>query len=120
MVTNHEELPQSPAVQLLTVVDVLSVYSGRPGCMCGCKGKYFLTEESREEADAFRGYPHSDEDVSQRQVTRVLRLVQAAEDNPSMRIARDLEYVWVQVGQRVYAVYLTQGARNRLSLFAAE
>ena len=31
----------------LTVKDVIRVYNGKPGCMCGCKGTYSETSRSK-------------------------------------------------------------------------
>jgi hypothetical protein len=35
---------------MLTVQDTLRTYSGRPGCMCGCNGKYNESERARKMA----------------------------------------------------------------------
>jgi hypothetical protein len=51
-------------LQTLTVADILTAYSGKPGCMCGCNGTYNVTELSRTEASEKRGYSYDDEDVS--------------------------------------------------------
>jgi len=31
---------------MFTLADVKTVYSGKPGCMCGCRGKYTTPEQS--------------------------------------------------------------------------
>jgi hypothetical protein len=31
---------------MFTLANVKTVYSGRPGCMCGCRGKYTTPEQS--------------------------------------------------------------------------
>jgi hypothetical protein len=35
---------------MLTVMDTVRAYSGRPGCMCGCVGKYNEGERARKMA----------------------------------------------------------------------
>lgn len=60
----------------LSASDVASVYSGRPGCMCGCKGNHRYSSEHREAASKRRGYAVSDDEVNDRQVRKVLALVQ--------------------------------------------
>lgn len=35
--------PSPEFLQGLTIDKVNRVYSGKPGCMCGCNGKYFTT-----------------------------------------------------------------------------
>ena len=110
----------------LTVADVMSAYSGKPGCACGCNGTYRIIEANRKEADADRGYAHDDEDVNPRQVSKVLGQVQwAARHNPyfedlnradqiHVNAADDLQYITAQVSERrVYTVYLTSAARKR-------
>jgi hypothetical protein len=39
---------------------VLAVYTGKQGCMCGCKGTYRYTALTRGEAGKRRGYEVSD------------------------------------------------------------
>ncbi len=41
--TKAEEIIQS-----LTPSDIRQAYSGKPGCACGCKGKYSCMPESPE------------------------------------------------------------------------
>lgn len=47
---------------------VIKVYSGKLGCMCGCKGKWTYSSKYREFGAAQRGYPVLDEDVNDRTV----------------------------------------------------
>jgi hypothetical protein len=35
---------------MLTVEDTVRSYSGKPGCMCGCNGKYSETDRARKMA----------------------------------------------------------------------
>ena len=58
---------------------VVKIYSGRPGCMCGCKGKYYMPED--------RGF------------TRVLSAML------KLPIKEDGEYSEAQVGNRIYVAY---------------
>jgi hypothetical protein len=112
-------------IESLTIADVLQAYSGKPGCACGCRGNYRITESSRKEADDSRGYPHGDGDVNLRQVSKVLNQVRwAARHNPyfedlnrapaiHVNAADDLQYVTAQMSERrVYTVYLTKAARR--------
>lgn len=63
--------------------DVMEVYSGRPGCACGCQGKYSVNPAHKALADAKRGYV-LDDNINMAQVSRVLKIVQeAASVNPS-------------------------------------
>jgi hypothetical protein len=57
---------------------VIKVYTGKQGCMCGCKGKYRYTSATQDEGGARRGYEVADSDVNEGVVTRVLNQVLAA------------------------------------------
>lgn len=53
--------------------DVMTVYSGRNrACCCGCSGTYRTHSAHRSAADAYRGYPHDDEEIDDSEVARVL------------------------------------------------
>ena len=107
--TNAQQtMSSTAAVQNITTADLLKVYSGKPGCMCGCKGRYYVTAESRAEASADRGYAYDDKDVSAAQVLRVLRLVQAAVAGKPAKLEIEREYVYVEAGGRALAIYFRQ------------
>ncbi len=117
-------------VKSLTPADVLKSYTGRPGCMCGCKGTYRVTEATRAEASKNRGYPYEDADVSARSVGMALRRIQERctvedilEDPNSSEygIIVDDEWMYVHLhhqtpsGQdRICCVYLTGAAQKKL------
>jgi hypothetical protein len=48
------------------------VYSGKPGCMCGCRGKYSYASDYKKEGGKERGYDVTDEDVSDRSVKLIV------------------------------------------------
>jgi hypothetical protein len=49
--------------------DVVSVYLGKPNeCMCGCSGNYAYTSANADYAGKDRGYPLSEDDISDRKV----------------------------------------------------
>ena len=90
----------------LTVEDVLQVYSGKQGCMCGCNGKYFVNPSHREEADKEHGYAHEDADMSPRMVKKVLKLLQEGSF-----VNYDENMAWVAnrpSAERNYTMYLTK------------
>lgn len=94
---------------------VLKAYRGRPGCMCGCLGEYFVTEASREYAGKDRGYPYPDEAVDDGKVRRILRKIQKEirAGNTSLDIADGLYYAYVEneAGSRCWAIYSWEAAR---------
>lgn len=61
----------------LTPDDVMCVYSGKPGCACGCRGKYSYNSRHAAKGSERRGYAVDDEDINDREVKRILGLLQA-------------------------------------------
>lgn len=59
------------------VEEVVQVYSGRPGCACGCRGNYRVNPAHVAYADKERGYPHSGDEISLKSVKRILNYLQA-------------------------------------------
>jgi hypothetical protein len=63
----------------LTPSDVRSVYSGKDGaCCCGCKGNHRYNSQHVAAASKDRGYEVGPDEVNDRQVAKVLKIVQAA------------------------------------------
>lgn len=52
----------------IDIKEVADVYSGKPGCMCGCLGKYSYASDWVVEGGLNRGYPVEQEDVSDRSI----------------------------------------------------
>ena len=75
---------------MLNVADTVRAYSGRPGCMCGCLGKYNESERARKMA-----------------ITALLK-------NPDVRLLTwnesggDAGCLYVETPTRNRALYLTQ------------
>mgnify|MGYP007103382428 FL=1 len=77
--------------------------------MCGCAGSYAYRAATRCEGGEDRGYPVGADEISDRQVVRVLRLVQAHE--ASVEYGDEGEYVALDLGTKTYTVYLRSDAR---------
>jgi hypothetical protein len=93
----------------LTVDQVREVYSGRQGCMCGCRGKYSVNPAHKAEADKERGYEQPATGRHLPQVRKVLALFQG---NPRARI-QDGNILYVADSrdeERNYVVYLCNSA----------
>jgi UDP-galactopyranose mutase len=88
----------------LTTNDIVSVYSGKPGCCCGCKGKHRYNSKHRAEGTQTRGYPVLNDEVNDAQVTRILRFVQAHAVNA---VVQDTCIV-VETPTRWYIIYPTK------------
>jgi len=94
-------------IQKLTKEDVLRVYSGRPGCRCGCKGTYRAPACNAKQAEASCGYKLDDEDISDRQVTRVLNVLKRNSDDCHQELADPkCKYINLEFNGRVYTAYL--------------
>jgi hypothetical protein len=65
-------------LQAIRPEQILKAYRGKHACMCGCKGRYFVRADKRAAADKERGYAYEDRDVSDVEVTKVLRELQAS------------------------------------------
>lgn len=109
---------EKPALlEALQVSNVLTSYTGKTGCMCGCNGNYYVTAESRSAAEKDRGYAHDDKDVSPKAVARAvngLRMfigsksdeeLQAAIDSGVLCIAADMQYIGTEINGRNRFVY---------------
>lgn len=72
----------------IKTADVKSVYYGRPGCCCGCRG----THSSKP-----------------KQVSRVLNLVQSNPESAMDETGRS--YAFYETDKRIYIVYLVKEGR---------
>lgn len=104
-------------IQNVTVADVLSVYSGKPGCMCGCRGSHRYNPEHRAEGAKRRGYAVDDGDVNARQVAKVLRTLQTTSEK--IDVDKAGEWFSAEIDGRLFCVYLTRAAIARLHTLAA-
>lgn len=103
---------QQNMVQALSPADALKAYAGRPGCMCGCLGRYWVTADARTEAGEDRGYPYDDGDVDDAKVLQILRKVQAQAAVGAIKIGDKFHYIYAEIGKKCYAVYLRDAARG--------
>lgn len=52
--------------------DIVSAYSGHPGCACGCQGRYWYTPGHVAWAGDNRGFPIQPHEVGTRRVATIL------------------------------------------------
>ena len=103
----------------VTVDQVMSVYSGKAGrCYCGCSGKHSYASKHVAIASKDRGYAVDADEVSDRQVKKVLGIVKANFDasDAQMYHVQDagqagtgkgsVTHFTAVVGKRSYTVYL--------------
>lgn len=98
--------------------DVLMVYTGKNGCMCGCLGNYRYPKTDAEglvHLGSLRGYAIKPEEINGAQVTRVLKLMATLDGVEVSEIygkgGDSLVYCWIdkEANKRV-AVYTKPGA----------
>lgn len=97
-------------IQSITLKDISNVYSGKVGCMCGCKGKYAYTQHGMDAMDA-DDYRKGKRDINEKQCMRVLREVQLAALNFPKEVEVDDAGKWVSYDTpkgRRYTVYLVK------------
>jgi len=79
--TENEELLE----KLNALTDEVFVsYSGKPGCMCGCNGKYSYKESMRKWASKSRGYEIDDDEISDVAVKRMINKFKKLLSNPEI------------------------------------
>lgn len=84
-----------------TLQDVMTAYSGRPGCMCGCKGKYSVASEWQVAAGVSRGYAVSPEDVSDVRVKNIWNTIM----KNAVTAEVDADGMYFRTETRMYAVW---------------
>jgi len=95
--------PSSATAHSYNGKGIVSVYSGKPGCACGCKGRHYYSTQHRVAEGAARGYPVSDAEVSDVMVTRIIKKLvkhRAFVEEGSSHFA-------LEVGGRLYIAYFS-------------
>jgi len=83
---------------------VSSVYSGIDGkCCCGCSGKHYYASTHREWAQKKRGYAVKDEDINDRMIEKVIKIIENAEKIEDLGSC-----ISTTVGKRLYIAYLRE------------
>ena len=87
--------------------NVSTIYSGKPGCACGCNGKYYYTENGIVKDNP--GYPvEVNMQVAKRMLTKIRRLVATGDFREKMVYwfpANVLKYISFKSGNRVYTIH---------------
>jgi len=89
----------------LTLQNVMSVYSGKYGkCCCGCSGKHSYNSRYIDEGSKDRGYKVGADEVNDRQVQKVVNLINKATREELEAV--DNGFLSLVVGERLYVAYL--------------
>lgn len=83
---------------------VTSVYSGKANrCCCGCSGKHYYKNETRELAGKNRGYEIEDEEISDSMVKRIIKKIQE-----NISISENMDTcISIELGERLYIAYIS-------------
>jgi hypothetical protein len=88
--------------------NVVSVYSGRPGCMCGCRGKHSYSKKHRKYSSKERGYNITVEEISDVTVTRMInkfeKLIKNGWHN-DVHVDELRNYMFFETPTRHYVIY---------------
>lgn len=84
----------------VTEQEVGKVYSGKPGCGCGCRGKYWVHPAHAQAESAERGYAYEGSQISLTQVRRILRLMQGR----ASEVKGERERLGGEGGGAIYAI----------------
>jgi len=87
---------------MLDVNKVIKVYSGRQGCMCGCRGRYSYASAFQQQASVERGDAVEQDEVNDRSVKIIVGKLNR---NPDTKIEDGM--AWVSVGDRRLAAYFS-------------
>jgi len=82
---------------------IQSVYSGKPGCCCGCLGTHYYTERLRKVASENRGYDIEDHEINERMIKKVVNLMNA---KPFL-VQDEGNHFFLDLGTRWYIAYKT-------------
>jgi len=89
---------------------VFKVYSGKPGCMCGCRGNYRVASAHQEFSNKERGYDYDEKEISDRSVKRIVNLLeQAFEQGEQVEYEDHSDKVgcfFLETPARVYVAYV--------------
>jgi hypothetical protein len=91
-------------INMVTTKDILRVYSGRPGCGCGCRGSYRYNPEHAKEAFENRKAIPKPSDFNAVQVRKVLGLMK----QHSNEVECDISGAAWETDARYYWVYFTK------------
>ena len=91
----------------INLADVKKVYSGRPGCMCGCKGSYrYSSTVTMAEVTKAAGYAPDHNFANDRQVKKVVETINAGLDSGlATCVEFNSEYVYAEVNGRAFCAY---------------
>jgi hypothetical protein len=90
---------------MINLNEIMSVYSGRPGCCCGCRGKHTYASKYATKASKDRGYKVNEDEISDRSVKIIVGKMNKQFDN----VKKDgNSHYFLDCGERWLAAYLVK------------
>lgn len=86
--------------------DVVSVYTGKPGCMCGCLGTYSYASQHKDYASNDRGYKIDESEINDRKIKLMFN-----------KFMKNISQIKEQDG---YIYYIETETRNNVIYFKEE
>ena len=92
---------------MIKIEDVKRVYSGKPGCMCGCRGTYRSPSTvTLAELSAAKGYEAEPKEINDRQVRKVVAILnKELADCRAENVEATEDYTYLEVDGRAYCAY---------------
>lgn len=84
--------------------DIGKVYSGKPGCMCGCRGKYSYASKCVAVESKARGYKVDKDEVSDLSIDRICATIEK-EAEAGAEVKVHAFGIFVEKANRVYGAY---------------
>ena len=94
---------------MFDISKIYSVYSGRKGCACGCRGKYSYAAAYKDKRPSY--YADTDEGINDRTVKLLVNRVEAMirDEHADVEVVFDDDGDWVAVDlddrDRTYTIY---------------
>ncbi len=91
----------------ISIDKILRAYKGKPGCMCGCLGRYYTTTLNQKLAGERRGYEVPRKECKDEKVIEIrTAMKEALASNNVKSLMIDSEYVCIDTNDNVrYALY---------------
>jgi hypothetical protein len=105
-----EQIIQEYPIAAVKPEQVLKVYSGKPGCGCGCNGSYRVNPLLVREANAETGRAYDADEINFTQVKRILKIVQGRAGEIQAQETENLRIYAVEDQVRYYWVYVWKEA----------
>jgi hypothetical protein len=95
--------------EIMALSDIVRVYRGRSGCMCGCRGKYIFAKAYAHLSKGMTGYEADPEDISDRKVKNVYKFF--LENRKDFTLFEEGAYFYEE-DRKVIAIWTTGHERS--------